>query len=308
MAATAFTRFPDLPAELRIEIWHCAATSKPTSAAKSVCIFPEIRSLNPDHISYDDEPKSEKPVVFEIGCPAMLLTSHEPRSAALQCGVWRAYNPSIDILYVPPSRLHSFRTYLRCADRYEAYSEPRPSNWRTTTGWITSSSHLALRHREHGLEKLGSSLSALSSLQTISFVFSPSASPGQDTTKPRLHFVEALEPYDKYGDNSNLSPKRGYIKPFDSYFRNVTFSCAQPHLRPPGKTHQEIWRFLDIDKMLQELERALGSGVTDELMRLEFEANKAVVEGLWSHFAPLDDLRSFPICPRLRLEARRFGW
>jgi len=164
---TTFSRFSDLPTEIRIEIWQLAATSTATNPGKAVCTFPEIPYFDPESRGHHDEPNRDidHPVVFEVASPAMLSTNYESRTTALKCGLWRPYNPKTDVIYVPPSRLPLLHTYLMCLDPYEGYREPRLETW------INSIRHLATHHWQPGLEMLRGSLRALTFLKTVSLIF-----------------------------------------------------------------------------------------------------------------------------------------
>ena len=309
MAATTFHLFPNFPAELRIEIWRFAATPTPSDIGMPVCTFPDVRN--------SESNETKDPIVLELGCPAMLRASRESRVVALQCGIRRAYNANTDVLYVPSSRFSKLRAHL-----ISVY--PYGSRGVTRVTWMCSVRRLAFHHREPGFDNLVGWLGSLPSLEQISIIFPRSGldlrwtAPRLDLnltalglptsylrTGPGLRLAEHLDAFYEYetSDTQDSKPDRSYMKEFQAYYQQLARDFRRRH---DDRTY--YFPPIDLGKIWRELEERLGMGVMDELVRLEFDLNKATVKNLQSTFKNIGRLDRLPTLPSIRYEASYACW
>ncbi|KAH8896553.1 hypothetical protein GQ53DRAFT_524636 [Thozetella sp. PMI_491] len=146
-----FSRFPDLPAELRHEIWETAAA---TRLQPNVCVL-TIEKSNGGELTH-------KPLVIRELCnEALEGTSQEAREIALRVRPRREYNPETDILYIAEEAFDYFTGNL-CG--------------RCRIPWASKVRHLAIpvNKAETGLH-MPYALHWMDSLETFAIVY-PQAS------------------------------------------------------------------------------------------------------------------------------------
>jgi hypothetical protein len=143
----SFRCFPDLPPEMRHEIWRHAASSGEDS--KGICIL----SLK------KDSPDQYEPLVVYLPRPSSLsATNKEAREISSKCPPpTRAYDPATDILYVSRAAFFDFTSKV-CKS--------------VACPWVSKIKHLALCVSvSKGRLWLPRALEHMGSLETISVVY-----------------------------------------------------------------------------------------------------------------------------------------
>lgn len=181
-----FQQFPQLPADIRQQIWSIAAASSSSSSTPGICIFSETYDE-----SMENNPNPPHLPVHEPHNRVLLETNTEAHDIALMSpGPTREYDPDIDTLYITRDSFHHFTGNV-CG-----YGGPE---------WVSRIRHLAI---PFSLSESGSwlpiAMTRLASLKTLSLAFPAPAAVAGGTVDC---FQEVVVPGEGEGEGEMASAR-----------------------------------------------------------------------------------------------------